>query len=137
MTNSSLGEKAIMSANKGIKAFCRFITASDTGDTGSHQYGIYLPKILASHLFSSPPHRGENLTKNVDIKWQDDFITQSTFKYYSRGTKNEYRLTKFGIGFELLKPEKTGSLLVLVKETPDNYDGFILEHEDDINTFLD
>lgn len=137
MTNISLGEKAIISAKKGIMAFCRFITANDTGYTGSHQYGIYLPKILASHLFSSPPHRGENITKNVDIKWQDDFITKSNFKYYSRGTKNEYRLTKFGIGFELLKPEKTGSLLVLVKETPDNYDGFILEHEDDINTFLD
>lgn len=68
MTNISLGEKAIISAKKGIMAFCRFITANDTGDTGAHQSGIYLPKILASHLFSSVPHRGENVTKEVEIK---------------------------------------------------------------------
>ena len=33
MTNISLGEKAIISAKKGIMAFFRFITANDTGYT--------------------------------------------------------------------------------------------------------
>ena len=135
--NISLSEKAIKAAQNGTMTFCKFIAANETGVTGGHQCGIYLPKLLASNLFSTVPHRGENVTKEIEIKWQDDFSTKSAFKYYGCGTRNEYRLTKFGRGFELLRPEKTGALWVLVQKSPDDYDGFILDHEDDINNFLD
>lgn len=37
----------------------------------------------------------------------------------------------------MLRPEKTGALWVLVQKSPDDYDGFILDHEYDINNFLD
>ena len=35
-------------------AFCRFITANDTGKNGSHQAGIYIPKCAALLIFDKP-----------------------------------------------------------------------------------
>lgn len=135
--SNTVSRKAIKAVENGIVSFCKFLSANDTSLTGGHQCGIYIPKPSVPLIFDKQFEKGDNVTRNVIIKWQDDFSTESAFKYYGRGTRNEYRITKFGKGFDLLRPDKTGSLLVLVKQSQDDYAGFVLEYEDEINEFLD
>lgn len=54
-------------------------------------------------LFDTPGVKGENKDKMVKVKWQDDFTTDSRFIYYGQGTRNEYRITRFGKGFPFLR----------------------------------
>ena len=80
--------------------------------------------------------KGENILKRtVEIRWQDNSCTQSSFTYYS--SKNELRITRFGRNFSFLNPEQTGALFVFTKQDADQYSGFFLETEEDIDQFLD
>lgn len=133
----NMAVKAIQSVNSGLLAYCKFLSANDTGDTGGHQAGIYIAKNAISILFDTPGIKGENKSRFVKIHWQDEFTTDSRFIYYGTGTRNEYRITRFGRGFPYLRPEHTGDLLVFVKKDSDDYAGYLLETEDDINAFLD
>lgn len=72
----------------------------------------------------------------VEISWQDDFITRSRFIYYGKGTRNEYRITRFDRGFPFLRPEHTGDLFVLVKLAEENYSAYVLSTEDEMEEFL-
>jgi type II restriction enzyme len=128
---------AIQAVNSGQLAYCKFLSANDTGDTGAHQAGIYIAKNAISILFDDPGSKDSNKDKYVKIRWQDDFVTDSRFIYYGTGTRNEYRITRFGHGFPYLKTEHTGDLFVFVKQAQEDYAGYILETEDDINAFLD
>lgn len=132
----SLGSQAIEAVNESKKAFCRFLTANDTGKTGAHQSGIYMPKNTVSLLFDTPGIRGENKDRFVSIRWNDDFTTESRFIYYGDKTRNEYRITRMGKGFPYLKPDHTGDLFILTQADNENYNGYILEHEYDIDEFL-
>lgn len=116
--------------------FCKFLSANDTGATGGHQAGIYIPKSSAKILFSEPGQKGENKDKWVKVKWQDDFITDTRFIYYGKGTRNEYRITNFGKDFPFLTTEYTGALFVFIKENEECYLGYMLNSEDDIEIFL-
>lgn len=117
--------------------FCKFLSANDTGATGGHQAGIYIPKSSFRILFNLPGEKGENKDKWVKIKWQDDFVTSSRFIYYGKGTRNEYRITNFGRDFPFLNTEYTGALFVFVKTDEENYLAYILNSDDDIEIFLD
>lgn len=117
-------------------SFCRFITGNDAGATGSHQAGFYIPKCAAPLLFGEECHRGTNRDKSVTIKWQNNFETDSRFIYYGQGTRNEYRITRFGRDFEFLLDRYVGSLLVIAEQADDYYQAFVLESDDDIETFL-
>ena len=128
--------KSIQAVMDGKLTFCKFLSANDTGQTGGHQAGIYISKPAVPILFTSPGEKGENKEKWVKVKWQEDFETDTRFIYYGKGTRNEYRITNFGKGFPFLKPEYTGALFILIKESPDDYKGFILNTEDEINEFL-
>ena len=64
-----------------------------------------------------------------------DFITNCTFTWYE--SKNELRITGFGRGFSLLRPQYTGALFVMVKVSDDDYRGYIFNTDDDIEEFLD
>jgi len=128
---------AIQGALKGQAVFCKFLAANDTGSTGAHQAGIYISKPSISILFDEPGVKGENKEKWVKVKWNDDFETDTRFIYYGQGTRNEYRITNFGRGFPFLRPEYTGALFVFVKCDDDNYQGYVLNTEEDINQFLD
>jgi type II restriction enzyme len=130
-------EKATNTVNEGILSFCRFITANDTGATGSHQSGFYIPKTSFNIFFDSPGVKGSNSEKFLKIKWQNDFITENRAIYYGQGTRNEYRLTRFGRGFPFLEDEYIGSLLIITKKTEENYEAFILSNDEDIEGFLD
>lgn len=100
---SSILNSAISKVQNAQHAFCRFITANDTGKNGSHQAGFYIPKCAAPLLFDKPGVKGENKDKLVKVKWQDDFLTDSRFIYYGQGTRNEYRITRLVNLFHSLK----------------------------------
>lgn len=128
--------QAIQTAMSGQLTFTKFLSANDTGLTGGHQAGIYISKPSIPILFEEPGNRGQNKERWVKVKWQDDFVTDTRFIYYGQGTRNEYRITNFGRGFPFLRPEYTGALFVLTKIDSDDYKGYVLNTEDEINEFL-
>lgn len=130
-------ELAINAANRGKLTFCKFLSANDTGLTGGHQSGIYISKPAVPILFDKPCEKGANQTRWVKIKWQDGRITDTRFIYYGQGTRNEYRITNFGRGFEFLKHEYTGALFVFVKMDEEDYEGYVLNTDEEINAFLE
>lgn len=127
---------AINAVNKSKHSFCKFISANDAGKTGGHQSGFYMPKNSIPLMFDSPGIKGENKDKYVRIKWQNDFETVSRFIYYGTGTRNEYRLTRFGKEFPFLNDENVGDLLVLCYTEQDYYEGFVLSSDDEIEEFF-
>lgn len=129
--------QAIQSALNSQKAYCKFLSANDTGLTGGHQAGIYISKPSIPILFDEPGSKGLNRERWVKIKWQDNFETDTRFIYYGQGTRNEYRITNFGRGFPFLRPEYTGALFVLTKQDKEDYQAFVLNSEEDIELFLD
>ena len=133
---SELLDTAIQKVKEAKTSFCRFITGNDAGSTGSHQAGFYIPKAAAKLLFGEECKKGVNREKWVKIKWQNDFETDSRFIYYGQGTRNEYRITRFGHYFEFLTDKYVGSLLVIAEQTEDYYQAFVLESDDEIETFL-
>ena len=130
-------QSAIQATLEGELAYCKFLSANDTGLTGTHQSGIYISKPSIPILFDEPGIKGENKEKWVKIKWQNDIVTDTRFIYYGKSSRNEYRITNFGRGFPFLRPEFTGALFVLVQDTTEDYQGFILNFEDEINLYLD
>lgn len=130
-----MSERTIHSVERGTAAFCRFLAAIDTGLARTHQSGIYIPKSAWSLLFGHRAVCGENETRMVKVRWQGDRVLDNNFKYYGRA-KNEYRITGFGRGFNLLRPENTGALFVLVQMDAEDYEAWVLETEDDIDAFL-
>ncbi len=117
--------------------YCKFLSANDVGLTGGHQSGPYVAKSAVSILFEEPCVRGRNKTKTVNIHWHDDSITESNFKYYGSGTRNEYRITTFGRGFPYFKPSNIGSLFILCKIDTETFRGYVIEDELEIDSFLD
>lgn len=128
-----LAKKAVHNSKS---SFCKFISANDAGLTGGHQEGFYMPKNAIPLMFDAPGLKGENKDRFIRIKWQDTFETESRFIYYGKGTRNEYRLTRFGKGFPFLKDENVGDLLILAHIGEDFYEGFVLQSDDDIENFF-
>lgn len=133
---NSILNSAIQSVQHSKAAWCRFITGNDTGATGSHQAGFYVPKCASALLFDEPGKKGENKEKTVQIKWQDDFTTESCMKYYGQGTRNEYRITRFGRNFPFLQDDNVGDLLIIAKCSEEDYSGYVLESDEDIDDFF-
>jgi len=133
---SQLVNYANDSLSRGINSFCKFISANDAGKTGGHQEGFYMPKSVISLMFDKPGEKGQNLDRFIKIKWQNDFETQSRFIYYGKGTRNEYRLTRFGRGFPFLTENNVGDLFILVNIGDDYYEGFVLQSDEDIEDFF-
>jgi type II restriction enzyme len=129
-------EQATSSVHRSVTSFCKFISANDAGKTGAHQEGFYMPKNSIPLMFSVPGLKGENKDRIIKIKWQNSFETESRFIYYGKGTRNEYRLTRFGKGFPFLSEENVGNLLILSHIADDYYEGFVLDTEDEIESFL-
>ena len=132
----SIATEAIQAVMSGKQTFCKFLSANDTGETGGHQAGIYISKPSIPILFDTPGIKGENKEKWVKVRWPEDLITDTRFIYYGKGTRNEYRITNFGRGFPYLRPEYTGALFVFVQETEEDYKGFVLNTEEEIEEFL-
>lgn len=133
---SEILNSAIAKVQNAKYAFCRFITANDTGKNGSHQAGFYIPKCAAPLLFDTPGMKGENKDKLVEVKWQDNFTTESRFIYYGQGTRNEYRITRFGKSFPFFEEDNVGDLLIIAQYSETYYYGFVLQTDQDIDDFL-
>lgn len=61
--------QAIQSVLNSQLAYCKFLSANDTGLTGGHQAGIYISKPSIPILFDEPGKKGHNKEKWVKIKW--------------------------------------------------------------------
>ena len=133
---SELATKAIDAVFRGIESYCKFLSANDSGQTGGHQSGILISK-TAKHMLWTEKEMKENhiLKRYGKIKWQDDYTTNCTYTWYE--SKNELRITGFGRGKSPLRAEYTGALFVLVKDSEEDFQGFILNTDDDIEKFLD
>lgn len=127
---------AIQAVQNSEISFSKYITANDTGSTGGHQSGYHIHKNSWNLIFQQPGKKGTNKDKHVTIKWQDSFETSSRFIYYGVGTRNEYRLTRFGKGFPFLNDENIGDVLVLCKKSDDYYEAFVLQKDEDIDDFF-
>lgn len=133
---SEILDSAIAKVSDAKCAFCRFITANDTGKNGSHQSGFYIPKCAAPLLFETPGVKGENKDRFVEVKWQDSFTTESRFIYYGQGTRNEYRITRFGKNFPFFEEDNVGDLLVIAQYNETYYYGYVLQSDQDIEDFF-
>ncbi len=129
---SPLCERAIEDATRHGNAILKFISPNDTGLTGSHQCGFYLPKSVWRMYSPHPPEKGRNDEHAVHILWQDGRTTDSRVKWYGVGTRSEYRLTRFGKDFPFLTADNVGDLLVLVPRTTDQFVAYVLDSDDDI-----
>lgn len=114
-------------------AFCKFLSANDTGETGAHQAGIYIAKQACRILFDQPGEKGINKEQWVTITWQGQEQTRSRFLYYGKATRDEYRITNFGRGFPFLRPVCTGALFLLIRIDDLNYKAYVFNSEDEIN----
>jgi type II restriction enzyme len=127
--------QAINSVLNSEQGFCKFLSANDTGATGGHQSGILISKSAVRMLFTQEQLVRDRIPKRtVNIRWQDDFVTESSFTFYE--SKNELRITRFGRGFPFLHPEQTGALFVFTRQSNEHYSGYFLETEEDIESFL-
>lgn len=125
-------ERAVQTALSGGSALLKYISKNDAGKTGSHQSGFYLPKSVHHLLTPHPPQKGVNSDHSVKINWQDGRITSSTVKWYGK-SKDEYRLTGFGRGFQYRNPDRVGDMLVLVPFSLNELNAFVLEHDEDFD----
>jgi len=132
----SVLQKVIQSVQQSEIAFSKYITANDTGATGGHQSGFHIQKNAWKLFFEEAGEKGANKDKYITIKWQDDIETSSRFIYYGTGTRNEYRLTRFGKNFPFLQDENVGDLLVISKKTEGYYEAYVLQSDEDIDDFF-
>ena len=74
---------AIDSVLESRLAFCKFLSANDTGATGGHQSGILVSKSAKDILFYESLDISPIMKRNVQIHWMDDIVTDSVFQVQS------------------------------------------------------
>lgn len=129
-------EQAISDALLAGNALCKFISRNEVGSTGGHQCGFYLPKSAWRMFSSQPPKKNKNFKSTVQINWPGDLVTDSSITWYGKGTRSEHRLTRFGKNFPWLDERLVGSLLVLIPFGLTQFNAFVLESDEEIETFL-
>lgn len=120
---------------KASASFCKFISANDVGKTGGHQSGYYVSKDAAKALFDCDSIKGTQEERLIRITWPNGQKTDSRFVYYGQKTRNESRITNFGRGFEYMKDDYIGSLLVISRVERDEYIASVLSHDEEIEQF--
>ena len=50
----NIASKLISDTANSERIFCKFLSANDTGETGGHQSGIYIPKNSVALIFDVP-----------------------------------------------------------------------------------
>lgn len=131
-------QEAIRLVQESEYAYCHYITPNDVGATGGHQYGFTFAKPCYKMFFEEPGIKGSNMDKMVDVDWQNGLVkTKSRAIYYGVGTRNEYRLTRFGKGFEFLQEDYIGSLQVMTRNYNGEFLAYVLSNQDNIESFMD
>ena len=110
-----------------INAIEKTLSKNDTGETGSHQAGIAIPRI--TEILSFFPDLDKKIKNdNIQMNFKDSSGKTWEFKfiYYNNkfhddgGTRNEYRLTKT-TGFIKNYALKEGDIITLSKYKNDQY----------------
>ncbi|AJJ61550.1 type II restriction endonuclease [Yersinia aldovae] len=113
--------------------YIKRLSANDTGATGAHQAGVYIPTEVIEKQFSSIVRTDK---KNPDIFLPARISSHGNLEsevraiYYNNhhfdGTRNEKRITRWGKGSPLLNKENTGALTVFAFHSqPDSICDFI------------
>lgn len=121
---------------KASASFCKFISANDVGKTGGHQAGYYISRDAAKALFDCDCVKGTIEERKIRITWPNEQKTDSRFVYYGQKSRNESRITNFGRGFEFMKDDYIGSLLILSRVDKDEYVASVLSKDEEIDQFL-
>lgn len=110
-----------LAADKNWYVYIKRLSANDTGATGSHQVGIYIPKDVMDELFPAL-NRTDILNPELLIPaWicshqqpeQQVKVIYYNNRYFGK-TRNEKRITRWGgRNSPLQDPENTGALAVL------------------------
>ena len=127
-----LVEQAVIDAWDHGNALLKYISPNDTGITGGHQCGFYLPKHSWRMFTVNPPRKGKNAEQMVEVLWQGDFTTRSCIKWYGVGTRSEYRITRFGRDFPFLTEDNVGDLFVLIRTDESTFKAFVFDRAADI-----
>jgi len=125
-------EMAIADALGTGTAILKFISANDVDLTGGHQGGFYLPKSFWQMFTTIAPDKGTNGEQFVKVLWQDGRTTDSRIIWYGKGTRSEYRLTRFGKDFPFRTFDNLGDLLVLVPVEQGFFRAYVLFDDEDM-----
>lgn len=100
--------------------YIKRLSANDTGATGGHQVGLYIPSAIVEKLFPSINHTRElnpSVFLTAHVFSHDCPDSQARAIYYNNRhfgkTRNEKRITRWGRGSPLQDPENTGALTIL------------------------
>jgi len=67
------------------------------------------------------------------VVWQDGRITNSRVVWYGRGSRSEYRLTRFGKDFPFLTADCVGDLLVIIPKSHAEFSAYVLDTDEDVD----
>ena len=113
--------------------FIKRLSANDTGATGGHQVGLYIPSKIVEVLFPSINHTDElnpsvMLTAHVSSHICPDSRARAIYyngRYFGK-TRNEKRITRWGSRSPLQDSENTGALALLAFDfVPERDSGFV------------
>ncbi|MEL7655316.1 MAG: type II restriction endonuclease [Bacillota bacterium] len=136
MNENSVWISAVEAVQTSDSSFFKFVTANDSGETGGHQRGFHIPKSAAPVLFNREFSKGEFYEEDIQIIWEDGFVTDSSIKYYGEKTRDEYRLTRFGREFDFRERIATGDVLVISRVEYGVFKAFVLKTEEEIENFV-
>ncbi|MEB1809741.1 MAG: type II restriction endonuclease [Bacillaceae bacterium] len=128
---------ALEAANKYGRFYCKFISANDVDLTGANQVGLYIQKAAWNIFFKEEGKKGDNKDKYITVHIDGDNPFESRVIYYGRGTRNEYRLTRFWSNSPFDKTEQVGNLIIFIPMDTENYKVFIFDTEEEIESFID
>lgn len=102
-------------ADDGWYWFAKRLSANDTGQTGGHQAGFYVPKPFAFTLAPGLNQNGGNPRQTFAFNIvSHDQHPRPDLIYYNQLTRDECRFTGFGGSTSVLQdPESTGAVLFL------------------------
>jgi hypothetical protein len=108
--------------------FYKILSPNDTGETRSHQSGIYLPKEARHYFTENLPNKGENSDTVVSVLWNNKTEAKCHIKWYG-AKKNEYRLTRASNQYKGM----VGALFLIVREDIQQYSAFIISTDEDLD----
>lgn len=131
-------ERAIETANRSGRFFCKFVSANDVGLTNTHQEGIYLANSAWNLFFPGVEKvKGTNIEKLIQIHIDSYYPFVSRLIYYGKGTRNEYRITRLWANSPYEKEQHIGDLVVFIPMDSENFKLYLLDSEEEINEFIE
>lgn len=105
------------------QSFEKFLTANDTGESGTHQAGIHIPKSEIEFLEFLPPldptvknpDTWINFVDDTGCEWKFRYIYYNNKRHDEGGTRDEYRLTHTTKFFRAIGA-RSGDLLTVSRE---------------------